>query len=1117
MRHHREKERFLIAIKANRVLQSVLIALVIILIRLWHLSVIQHDTLTEEAHKPRKRSVISTPARATIRDRFNIPLAYNKIDYNLSLIYAHIQEIPASAYKTDEKGNQIKYFKRKEYIHSLSELIAKELEIDAARLEDEIHSTAVFFGLRPYVIKENISEKQFYRLKMLEKDYPGLLAQIVPKRHYPLGRVGSHLVGYVGPIERSEYIAVSQEINALKSFIEKDEEGETQELPAGVASNKEARERVKELQERAYQINDYVGKTGIESQFEEELRGYRGTQSYLTDAKGNVLRELPQSREAIPGERVLLTISSELQAFAENLLIQNEKIRDQRIGRNEEKVIDQPWIKGGAIVVMEPKSGEVLALASYPRFDPNDFTHQGETLARSRWLEDEKYIASIWDGQADLLREGSKKDENLTLNWKQYLHFIAPVNSSLYKVINRVQTLNDAVNIQRILKPFEKSIPSLINYLYPQDTLFPDGMGKVERELLFEKLDTSFLRTFLDPYLKEIKHNKDKLLGLDVTRLVADEERFSERLLKQVGSISLETFRSHSTAFVSIEDFVRSEAQQIFHHTDFKKWREESQSSFLKEKREQEKQLKIYAKPYLEYIDQEERKQFKLFWQESGWSLILTFLKGSRGDRKLETYQRHFHSWHSEIALGAHGTARWRKAYDTLSNCLEGFDTPSSREYLQALRRFDHLHRPLWGRYRHIREEKNIQLEKHLAMGFYPKFGFGCCRAQAFRQSSSQGSVFKLITAYSILKQRYHEIAGAKLHFSLLNPLTIDEQRIVNGKNVYLARLENGTLIPQLYKKGRLCTSVIKNIGKIDIIGALEHSSNPYFSLLASDCLHHPNDLSKAALEFGYSSKTGILLPGEASGNLPHDLETNPTGLFSFAIGQHTLVCTPLQTAVMTASLANYGTLIVPKIVNVTVGSYPDYAGARSYSQAFAFEESLQTAGITFPLFLAPGKASTKPILNQYSILKKESIDLPHPIRNTILEGMRQVVDNGQVGGMWGLRHYFGENQEPINSFIRLRHDLVGKTGTAECVEVLNLDQETGTKKCCQIWFAGISFDHELLPQDRAKVCTEEDLFGEAELVVVVYLRHGGYGKDTAPLAAQVIEKWREIRDRNGK
>lgn len=248
-----------IPVKANRILNFILLGIVLILVRVWHLSVIQHDHRVEEARKPQVRVVVEPAKRGTIRDRYNIPLAINKVQYNASILYSQIRQVPSVAWEKKD-GKRVRVYKRKDYIRKLSELLGKELGLEPDRIEDLIHSKASFYNSIPFVLKEDISEKEYYRLRMLEKDWLGVHMQLLPKRYYPRGSVGGDIIGYMGAISSQEYESVIGEIKALEHFLDEWESGEEVELPIDVTSAAEAKKRLDDLIEHAYTINDYVGK-----------------------------------------------------------------------------------------------------------------------------------------------------------------------------------------------------------------------------------------------------------------------------------------------------------------------------------------------------------------------------------------------------------------------------------------------------------------------------------------------------------------------------------------------------------------------------------------------------------------------------------------------------------------------------------------------------------------------------------------------------------------------------------------------------------------------------------------------------------------------------------------
>lgn len=177
-------------------------------------------------------------------------------------------------------------------------------------------------------IAQNISRNTLLEIKERNSDFPGVEITEEPKRVYPLGNTASHIIGRIGRIEEEE----------LKGNEEK------------------------------YDQNDIIGKSGIEYVFEEYLKGTNGVKQIDMDVEGTITNEYI-AKEAVAGNDVILTIDSKLQATAEQALKNNiERIANGEFGK--ESPAD-----AGAVVVLNVKTGEVLAMASNPDYDPSAFVN----------------------------------------------------------------------------------------------------------------------------------------------------------------------------------------------------------------------------------------------------------------------------------------------------------------------------------------------------------------------------------------------------------------------------------------------------------------------------------------------------------------------------------------------------------------------------------------------------------------------------------------------------------------------------------------------------------------------------------------------------------------------
>jgi len=185
-----------------------------------------------------------------------------------------------------------------------------------------------YSSTRAFRLADNVSREAVAEISEKSSKFPGVNVIVEPKRQYTSGMVASHILGYSGKITQEEY------------------------------------EKNKEI----YDINDVVGKTGIEYSFEGYLKGKNGIKQIDMGVDGTASGEYVV-QDAIAGSNVVLTIDANLQKIVENTLAANiQKIQSGGFG----KVYDA---QAGSVVVMNVKTGEVLAMASYPDYDPSKFVN----------------------------------------------------------------------------------------------------------------------------------------------------------------------------------------------------------------------------------------------------------------------------------------------------------------------------------------------------------------------------------------------------------------------------------------------------------------------------------------------------------------------------------------------------------------------------------------------------------------------------------------------------------------------------------------------------------------------------------------------------------------------
>ena len=175
-------------------------------------------------------------------------------------------------------------------------------------------------------------------------DFPGINITVQPVRQYKEGTLASHILGYASKISDTEY----------------------------------------QQKKDTYNQNDIIGKTGIEYLLEEYLKGKDGIKQIDMAVDGTITAEVVE-KEAVSGSNVVLTIDSKLQKIAEEALKDNiEKIKSGGFGKAYEA-------KGGSCVVMNVKTGEVLAMASYPDYNPQSFANGISSEEWKSYSENKSY------------------------------------------------------------------------------------------------------------------------------------------------------------------------------------------------------------------------------------------------------------------------------------------------------------------------------------------------------------------------------------------------------------------------------------------------------------------------------------------------------------------------------------------------------------------------------------------------------------------------------------------------------------------------------------------------------------------------------------------------------
>ena len=369
-------------IRHNIVITFVYIIGIVLLVRLFQLQIVHGAEYREESNTRLTRETILKAARGNILDSSgnklvstsvgnNVEIYKTKIDtqtLNKSLLlfaqtleangdsytdtfpitinpYSFKQGLDEKMWKTsnkiDENYNAEQCFN---YYKEKYEVETDSVE-DARRIITLRYTIAQngYSNTKSVKIASNISNGSFAKINEMGSSFPGISTYSEPSVAYPYEQLASHILGYVGKISSEE---------------------------------------LKENPD--YEQNDVIGKTGIEQVFEKYLRGKDGIKQIGMSVDGVVTDEYI-SKEAVAGSDVVLTIDAALQKITENALAQD--IEDMQTG----KLTGAKTANEGAAVVINVKTGEILAMASYPNYTPSQFTWGISNENWNNYLQDTRH------------------------------------------------------------------------------------------------------------------------------------------------------------------------------------------------------------------------------------------------------------------------------------------------------------------------------------------------------------------------------------------------------------------------------------------------------------------------------------------------------------------------------------------------------------------------------------------------------------------------------------------------------------------------------------------------------------------------------------------------------
>jgi penicillin-binding protein 2 len=304
------------------VIQVLVFSLLLTLLgRLWYLQIRNGEEYTDEAKNNHVQQVVQPAVRGTILDARGVPLADNETRLVVSASRTELMRM-----KDRGKGVLTR-------LAGVLGMTPKEV-MDKVRLCDAETPQPCWNGspYQPIPVTDEATTQQALQIRERAEDFPGITAEPTAVRRYPApGKARTaQVLGYLSPVTDEE---IEKAKNTDSPFLR----------------------------------SDQVGRSGIERTYDKYLRGKAGVTRYEVDNLGRVLGQA-ENDPTVPGSTLVTSIDARVQAVAEYELHQAMKT----VRKETDKITGRPYkADAGAVVVMESKTGRVVAMASQPDYDPN--------------------------------------------------------------------------------------------------------------------------------------------------------------------------------------------------------------------------------------------------------------------------------------------------------------------------------------------------------------------------------------------------------------------------------------------------------------------------------------------------------------------------------------------------------------------------------------------------------------------------------------------------------------------------------------------------------------------------------------------------------------------------